>query len=183
MNAVPVAFDAPDVLALGFRSAADLESFKGRPGSDSPAERTRQAINKRLGVRVKYRPTALPADQVPQIGVPPADTEEPAPAVPEASVTEWAVAAIPQSDVEPPADDEQWPEELPPDDLPEPEPVVDAAPATPQPVEPKPAPAAPPVSRAHTAAGAERYGEAVIREILGAELIGEEPYDSPTRFG
>ncbi len=178
MNAVPVAFDAPDVLALGFRSAADLESFKGRPGSDSPAERTRQAINKRLGLRVKYRPTALPADQVPQIEVPPSDTEEPAPAVPEASVTEWAVAAIPQSDVEPPADDEQWPEDLPPDDLPEPEPVVDAAPAT-----PKPAPVAPPVSRAHTAAGAERYGEAVIREILGAELIGEEPYDSPTRFG
>lgn len=179
VNAVPVSFAEPDVLGIGFRSASDLESFKGRPGTDSPAERTRQAISKRLGVRVKYRPTALPADQAPQVEAP-ADSEEPAPPA-AASVTEWAVAAIPQTE-------EQWPSDYPPDDDREPAPPAseDSPPAEPTTAPAQPPAAAaqrPPASRAHTAAGAERYGEAVVRELLGAELIGEEPYDSPTRFG
>lgn len=187
MNAAPVSFEAPDVLGIGFRSAADLDAFKGRPGTDSPAERTRHAINARLGVRVKYRPTALPADAAPPASPPPADAEEPAPAA-EASVTEWAVAAIPQSDAPPPAHHEQWPDELPPDDYAEPEPALPVtqraeAPGPNEPTRQAPTPVVPPTSRAHTASGAERYGEAVVREVLGAELIGEEPYDAPTRFG
>ncbi|MFT4137188.1 MAG: DNA polymerase III subunit gamma and tau, partial [Microbacterium sp.] len=33
------------------------------------------------------------------------------------------------------------------------------------------------------ASGAQRYGEAVVRQVLGATFVREEPYTSPTRFG
>lgn len=43
---------------------------------------------------------------------------------------------------------------------------------------------APPVviERAPTAGGVQRYGEAVIRQVLGATFLREEPYEPPTRF-
>jgi DNA polymerase-3 subunit gamma/tau len=28
----------------------------------------------------------------------------------------------------------------------------------------------------------ERYGEAVVREVLGATFLREEPYEPPTKF-
>jgi DNA polymerase-3 subunit gamma/tau len=30
--------------------------------------------------------------------------------------------------------------------------------------------------------GVQRYGEAVVRQVLGATFLREEPYESPTRF-
>ncbi|WP_226531491.1 DNA polymerase III subunit gamma and tau [Microbacterium paraoxydans] len=44
--------------------------------------------------------------------------------------------------------------------------------------------AAPPVvvERAPAAGGVQRYGEAVIRQVLGATFLREEPYEPPTRF-
>ncbi|WP_410428257.1 DNA polymerase III subunit gamma and tau [Microbacterium sp. 1S1] len=36
--------------------------------------------------------------------------------------------------------------------------------------------------RAHPAGGVQRYGEAVIRQVLGATFLREEPYEPPTRF-
>ena len=30
--------------------------------------------------------------------------------------------------------------------------------------------------------GAQRYGEAVVRQVLGATFVREEPYQQPTRF-
>ena len=30
--------------------------------------------------------------------------------------------------------------------------------------------------------GVERVGEAVVRQILGATFVREEPYEAPTRF-
>ena len=49
---------------------------------------------------------------------------------------------------------------------------------------PRPAAAAPPVviERAPSAGGVQRYGEAVIRQVLGATFVREEPYEPPTRF-
>ncbi len=43
---------------------------------------------------------------------------------------------------------------------------------------------APPVviERTPTAGGVQRYGEAVIRQVLGATFLREEPYEPPTRF-
>ena len=44
--------------------------------------------------------------------------------------------------------------------------------------------AAPPVviERTPTVGGVQRYGEAVIRQVLGATFLREEPYEPPTRF-
>ncbi|KJL40045.1 MAG: DNA polymerase III subunit gamma and tau [Microbacterium sp.] len=39
---------------------------------------------------------------------------------------------------------------------------------------------APPTPRVAT--GPERYGEAVVRQLLDARFVGEEPYSAPTRF-
>lgn len=43
---------------------------------------------------------------------------------------------------------------------------------------------APPVvtERAPSVGGVQRYGEAVIRQVLGATFLREEPYEPPTRF-
>ncbi|MEW1975712.1 DNA polymerase III subunit gamma and tau [Microbacterium profundi] len=39
-----------------------------------------------------------------------------------------------------------------------------------------------PVSTERAAGGVQRYGEAVIRQVLGATFVREEPYEPPTRF-
>ncbi|MBP3976124.1 DNA polymerase III subunit gamma and tau [Microbacterium sp. BLY] len=61
-----------------------------------------------------------------------------------------------------------------------------AAPATaPQAAAPRTAPTtAPPlvIERAPAVGGVQRYGEAVIRQVLGATFLREEPYEPPTRF-
>ena len=62
-----------------------------------------------------------------------------------------------------------------------------------EPPMPRQAPSAPQVQRAAAAApvviertpaagGVQRYGEAVIRQVLGATFVREEPYEPPTRF-
>ncbi|KAA9085253.1 DNA polymerase III subunit gamma and tau [Microbacterium radiodurans] len=127
-------------------------------------------------------------------------------------VTEWAVAPIPQSAPAPPlaVDDEpadavvaaasvqtmapphdgdvdRYPDPLPPIDEEDrddpPPPVDDAAPVPPRApvaVERAAPPAAPPAPRR---GGIERYGEAVVRQVLGATFVREETYSTPTRFG
>jgi len=49
------------------------------------------------------------------------------------------------------------------------------------PVPPTVAPPIAPVVRARND-GVQRYGEAVVRQMLGATFVGEEPYEPPTRF-
>ncbi|MFT4230490.1 MAG: DNA polymerase III subunit gamma and tau, partial [Microbacterium sp.] len=39
-----------------------------------------------------------------------------------------------------------------------------------------------PITTLRAADGVQRYGEAVVRQILGATFVREEPYDPPTRF-
>jgi DNA polymerase-3 subunit gamma/tau len=42
----------------------------------------------------------------------------------------------------------------------------------------------PPLARAAQTRndGVQRYGEAVVRQVLGANFVREEPYEPPTRF-
>ena len=50
---------------------------------------------------------------------------------------------------------------------------------------PVPPVVAPPLPRAAarpTSAGPQRYGEAVVRQVLDARFVREEPYEPPTRF-
>ena len=77
---------------------------------------------------------------------------------------------LPARDVEPSVDfdDEDETDEM------------DAAPDAPVP--PVVAPPMPTSSSRPTAAGAQRYGEAVVRQVLGARFVREEPYEPPTRF-
>ncbi|GAA5033156.1 DNA polymerase III subunit gamma and tau [Microbacterium fluvii] len=129
-----------------------------------------------------------------------------------APVTEWAVAAIPADEPAPAAsapyegpslavDDE--PEEvaavavrtatlapvregdvLPSGDVePSPWPDDDDAPE-PDPGPPAETPVPPTVARRLPAmpGGVQRYGEAVVRQVLGATFVREEPYEPPTRF-
>ncbi|MFK4760470.1 DNA polymerase III subunit gamma and tau [Microbacterium sp. ZW T5_45] len=55
-----------------------------------------------------------------------------------------------------------------------------AASAAPEPRRPQAA--APVVTERAPAGGVQRYGEAVIRQVLGATFVREEPYEPPTRF-
>ena len=57
--------------------------------------------------------------------------------------------------------------------------VVDAAPDAQVP--PVVAPPLPPVAT-NRSDGVQRYGEAVVRQVLGATFVREEPYEAPTRF-
>lgn len=126
---------------------------------------------------------AIPTDA----DAPPADLPEPPTAVAqfavddepedaaEQSLSRVATIAPPQEgdvlpaqDIEPSVDVDEDAQEMDADtDLPVP-PVV-----------------APPLPRAATrpaAAGTQRYGEAVVRQVLDARFVREEPYEPPTRF-
>jgi DNA polymerase-3 subunit gamma/tau len=145
-------------------------------------------------------------------GAPPAPERRPAAAAAAAPVTEWAVAPIPSTpqDDAPlasapaapravaqfPVDDE--PEDAAPaphpvatlaavregDVLPDGEVVPDDDDDLPSPEEPRDIPVPPVVAPRITPArsGVQRYGEAVVRQVLGATFVREEPHQAPTRF-
>lgn len=168
-----------DVLTVAFATEADVASFKQpqSPG-ESVSEQLRGAIHQVLGVRVKFlarheaeAPRAEERPAPPDASGNPTD-ENPLPPAPE-----WNVVQIPSS--EPAA----------------PSPAASESPApaepAPPPADPSPAPEAAarttsvPERRApqqNTADGKARYGEAVVREILGASFIEEQtlhPADPP----
>ncbi|GHF14347.1 DNA polymerase III subunit gamma and tau [Pseudolysinimonas yzui] len=173
----PRAF-AGDVLTVAFATEADVASFKQpqSPG-ESVSEQLRGAIHQVLGVRVKFlarheaeSPRVEERPAQPEASQNPAD-ENPLPPAPE-----WNVVQIPSSEPV-----------LPVPAVSEPAASEPAAPAEPDaPVEPPPAPATSVSERRapqhHTADGKARYGEAVVREILGASFIEEQtlhPADPP----
>ncbi len=153
-----------DVLALAFPSQNDVEKFKKPQSAEqSVSEILRQAVVEVLGIRVKFiaKADAAAAEVNAQRDV--AAPDHTAPDQAKEATGGWAVAAIPESvDSAPPT--------VPP---------VDTAPSTDAP-EPTKAPA-----KAPTDSGAkQRYGEAVVREILGANFIEEKPVPprvTPTR--
>jgi DNA polymerase-3 subunit gamma/tau len=167
-----------DVLTLTFPNDTDVANFKQPVGAgDGVSEVLRAAIVEVLGLRVKYiarvEPTmaAIPAPtQAPSTGsatVPstvgatseaPPDDETPEPIEPDLEPDTdgggWAVAQIPTSESEP-------------------------APASTIPARTPSAPSAPPRAAAPAAAppapaSPQRYGESVVREILGASFIEEQ---------
>jgi DNA polymerase-3 subunit gamma/tau len=174
-----------EVLTLSFPSETDVNNFKERPTSgDSVSETLRSAINTVLGIRVKYvaRVDAA-AGPAAVAGAPtPAPSTPSTPSAP--SNGGWNVTAIPGSiaaDEVPPADEPEPPFE-PPAEEPETEPTVAAAPpqpATKARMSTVPEPTTP--RRGQPQASA-RYGEAVVRELLGASFIEEQnlaPRDRP----
>jgi len=183
-NATVRGFDG-EVLALGFPTQGDVEAFRRPLGpGESVSEHLRAAILEVLGVRVKFiaKADGGPASQSVQVvtealpvadrpappsererpaprpveSQPPVEAEDPAPEDPGA-VLDWEVAPIPGSGVAPS------------------EPARSAVPAPPVPgraAVPAPPEPSPPVSAPERG---PRYGEAVVRELLGAKFIEEQP--------
>jgi DNA polymerase-3 subunit gamma/tau len=172
-----------DVLTLSFPSETDVTNFKDRPTSgDSVSETLRSAINTVLGIRVKY------VARVDVAAAPVASAKAAAPAA-AAPSNGWNVAVIPGAvpvEEAPPADEPEPPFEPPTE---EPEPVVDAAaPAPTALTTPRSAPTKtssapePTTPRRGQPQASARYGEAVVRELLGASFIEEQnlaPRDVP----
>jgi DNA polymerase-3 subunit gamma/tau len=161
-----------DVLTVAFATEADVASFKQPQGpGESVSEHLRGAIHEVLGVRVKFLARHEAAAEPRLTAAPPADPspvdENPLPPAPE-----WNVVSIPSS--EPAPSKQTTPAAETPPAAP-PEPSAAASPAS-APAAEKRAP------QHHTADGKARYGEAVVREILGASFIEEQalhPVDPP----
>jgi DNA polymerase-3 subunit gamma/tau len=178
------------------------------PRAETPAVRTpaRQADGASAGPVTEWAVAAIPASVVPESI--PVTTSTAASATPAAAVTQTAPApsgARPDGGDEPPppVDDEPpyFDDEPPYDPSYEPAPTPQAAPtvargqsASPSasarsaPEQAAPArrvasaAAAPVMTERAPTGGVQRYGEAVIRQVLGATFVREEPYEPPTRF-
>ncbi len=142
-----------DVLTLSFPSETDVSNFKERPTSgDSVSEQLRAAITAVLGIRVKF------VARVDAVAAAPAAAVE---AVAAPTTTGWNVTPIPGSEEAPPAD--------------EPEPETPAE-------EPSAPPSATVANTPSAPVATSRYGEAVVRELLGASFLEEQdlaPRDRP----
>jgi DNA polymerase-3 subunit gamma/tau len=190
----PVALD-DDVLTIAFATEADAAAFKQRAApTDSVSEHVRGAIQSVLGLRVKFRvrveatPDARAAAPAPT--EPPADAPadpDPAPSAPARSrpatatrtapvaqvvasespavVTDWVVTAIPGAAAAPAS-------------IPAPtspgSPDEAASVDEPDAPEPEAPPARAAVQHVTEVNGRQRYGEAVVREVLGATFLVEE---------
>jgi DNA polymerase-3 subunit gamma/tau len=158
VSATTVHSFADDVLTLGFPNESDALGFKQARGTkpgESVSEQLRAAILEVLGVRVKFLTRVEPA------------------AVSQAAATEPEPAAAEPADEEPAAAPARsgWNVVA----------IPDAAPTEPEPVAAAPEPAAEQSGPSHPA-GSARYGEAVVREILGASFLEETsvaPRDRP----
>ncbi|MBX9472522.1 DNA polymerase III subunit gamma and tau [Microcella sp.] len=197
----PAALDG-DVLTISFTNESDAAAFRVRAApTESVSEHVRAAIQQVTGARVKFMirvepgkgdagsgtaersPTETaaaadaPADPDPAQALRAAEPDEPAaapparatkpsktaPLAPSAATTEWAVAAIPGAD-----------EQTVAPAAPASAPTAEAAPAAAE-VEAAPEPAVKaPAPHASDGTGRQRYGEAVVREMLGATFLLEE---------
>lgn len=136
-------------------------------------------------------PSAAPVAPVQQqfpVDEEPAEAEAAAsaPSPPQDGAVDRDEPPLPSDDDAPYPDDE--PPYAPVDEHPangatRPRPAPAAAPSAASSV-PASAPArmAPAVTERAPAGGVQRYGEAVIRQVLGATFVREEPYEPPTRF-
>jgi DNA polymerase-3 subunit gamma/tau len=191
------AFDG-EVLTLGFTNENDVASFRPAPGApvgESVSEHLRAAILDVLGIRVKFLPR-VEADQsaspeaAPTLDpVPESEPEstavepepEPGPAVEPETEAEpgWNVTVIPGAEPAAPVPAKAGARSAAKSSEESPEKPA-KTPAT------KPAGRVAGKSAATTASGSARYGEAVVREILGANFLEEQPIglrDQPVTLG
>ncbi|MCU1558170.1 MAG: polymerase subunit gamma and tau, partial [Microbacteriaceae bacterium] len=160
-TAKPLELRDDNVLVLSFPSQNDVDALKQRaaPG-EGVADYFKQAVFEVLGFRplllAKVEATRAVAQEAPPEPTEP-DVEPPVP-----SGTTWETAVV--TDAEP--ETKRAPEES---TAPEPPAAVPAA-APPK----AKAPATPAVQRQSDPGDKQRYGEAVVREILGASFIEEQ---------
>jgi DNA polymerase-3 subunit gamma/tau len=199
------AFDG-EVLTLGFTNENDVASFRpapGDPAGESVSEHLRAAIQDVLGVRVKFLPRVEaeasgeaprpePAERPEPAARPEPAPAEPAPeSQPEAASESdapagWNVTAIPGAGSA--ADSATKPAKAGKPPKPEPATQPERAARPERAAKPEPATTSTPAAKpsASTASGNGRYGEAVVREILGANFLEEHPLaprDAPATLG
>jgi DNA polymerase-3 subunit gamma/tau len=201
-TSTPSALDG-DVLTISFTNEADAAAFKVRAApAESVSEHVRGAIQQVTGARVKFMlrvdpgqsdassspaersstseasPAAeAPADPDPAPTTTELTTPEPRPATrakkpapatsaARATTTDWAVAAIPGAA-------EQAAEPAAPPETASTLVVDEVVPAA-APEAPSAPPAKAAAPHASDGSGRQRYGEAVVREVLGATFLAEE---------
>lgn len=149
-----------DVLTLSFTSQADAANFKqGGAGTNSVSEQLRKAIESVLGIRVRFIAKVQQPGKAPDVIVE-TGVVEPLPAEAAASATGAPISEEPPleeppAEFEPPAD-ESFAQQIPAVDEPATATLAESA-------APAPAPEF------------TRYGEAVVREVLGATFVEEQP--------
>jgi DNA polymerase-3 subunit gamma/tau len=173
-----------DVLTVTFPNQTDVDNFKQPQGEgEGVSEYLRKAIVEVLGIRVKFiarveatlaPPPASATDEPSETAEPDAPPTPPTPAVASDENTEpavdeagWAVAPIPAS-----TDPEPEPVRPARATAPVSQTTAAAAKAAPSKASPGPKAAA---ATATSVPEPMRYGESVVREILGANFIEEQP--------
>jgi DNA polymerase-3 subunit gamma/tau len=156
-TAKPLELRADNVLTLSFPSQNDVEALKQQsaPG-EGIADYLKKGIFDVLGIRVKFIAKVETSRAAPEPQQAPEPTE---PEIEPASGTTWYTATV--TDSEP----ETKPVQPAPKTAPAPAKKAEKA------AEPEP-PKKPPVVA--TTDGKQRYGESVVREILGASFIEEQ---------
>lgn len=169
------------------------------PRKEQPAAGVRPRTEPAGSPRTSGPGAASPVTEWAVAPIPTGDAQMPTPSLPvddepaEAELADRAAAPPPVDgavidDEPPPYDDEP-----PYDPYAHPAPGISASstgPAQPEASAPRRAPDAGRASQSSPAVverrsaphGVERYGEAVVRQVLGATFVREEPYEPPTRF-
>ncbi|HEX5728023.1 hypothetical protein [Microbacterium sp.] len=157
------------------------------PAPEPPASRPAPAGAARQAAAApvtEWVVASIPSDA----DAPPADDPEPP-----ASVAQFAVDDEPEeagdtarsrvATLAPPREGEVLPAaDVEPSIEPDDEGDVEMEDETDAPVPPVVAPPLPSAATRPAPGGAQRYGEAVVRQVLGARFVREEPYEPPTRF-
>jgi DNA polymerase-3 subunit gamma/tau len=181
-TATPLELRPGNVLVLSFASQADVDALKqpSAPG-EGVGDHLKQAVLDVLGFRpaliaraessrppavqpAAVPPESTPPESAPQQSAPDFVEEAPEPSWPDEeppvpAVTGWATAVV--TDAEP-------------ETKPTPAPVAKAAKPVPKKAEPEPEQRAMKAAPVATVDGKQRYGESVVREILGASFIEEQ---------
>lgn len=189
----------PAPMSTGGAPRQPAASGPSAPADSAPASEPASAGPPRSQVRgasassvTEWAVAAIPTAQAESLNSPPVQTS-PLPVDDEPEEVEAAASApVPPSDGavdrdEPPLpgdDDAPAFDEEPPYDPSWEPPAPRQAPTAPPTPQVQRAAAAPPavIERTPSVGGVQRYGEAVIRQVLGATFVREEPYEPPTRF-
>ncbi|WP_175985347.1 DNA polymerase III subunit gamma and tau [Microbacterium tenebrionis] len=160
---------------------APAQPAPSRPAPSQAAPSTPKAESAPPTPVTDWAVAAIPADapaSAPQPQFPvddePADVEASGPPSPQDGLVDRDEPPVPDDDESPPPDDE-------PPYEPSHEAPTATAPAAQAPSPQAPARQAPAITE-RSPGGVQRYGEAVIRQVLGATFVREEPYEPPMRF-
>jgi DNA polymerase-3 subunit gamma/tau len=165
-------------------SGSPAPSPSPAPAPEAPRSTTTGSATPRAAAAApvtEWVVAAIPSDDE----APPADDPEPPVSIAQFAVDdepEDAAARALVATIAPPREGEVLPaRDIAPSIPSEDEDEGDTDAATDVPVPPMIAPPMP--TSARPAAGSsQRYGEAVVRQVLGARFVREEPYEPPTRF-